>query len=94
MKNFSHISKNEEHPSVILDTTDSPNSWNESSIYAKNKLLRISDVSKITTLAKSTINLWEATSRFPKSISLSPTIKVWTLESISNWIKSQGDSNE
>lgn len=59
-----------------------------------NQLLRINDVVKLTTLSKSTINLWEATSRFPKSITLSPTIKVWTIESISNWINSQGASND
>ena len=94
MKTFIDILKEDEEFSALLDVTDSPVTWNESSIFAKNKLLRISDVSKLTTLAKSTINLWEATSRFPKSITLSPTIKVWTLESISNWIKSQGASND
>ncbi|QWD65338.1 AlpA family transcriptional regulator [Polynucleobacter sp. MWH-Aus1W21] len=57
---------------------------------SENQLLRINDVVKLTTLSKSTINLWEATSRFPKSISLSPTIKVWTLESINKWVESQG----
>ena len=57
---------------------------------SENRLLRINDVVKLTTLSKSTINLWEATSRFPKSISLSPTIKVWTLESINKWVESQG----
>ena len=93
MKTVIDILKEDGQSSALLDITDSPITWNESSVYAKNKLLRISDVSKLTTLAKSTINLWEATSRFPKSIALSPTIKVWTLESISNWIKSQGDSN-
>jgi len=56
-------------------------------IFIKNQLLRIDDVSKLTTLAKSTINLWESTQRFPKSISLSPTIKVWTLESIVRWLE-------
>jgi len=56
-------------------------------IFTKNQLLRIDDVSKLTTLAKSTINVWESTQRFPKSISLSPTIKVWTLESIVRWLE-------
>jgi predicted DNA-binding transcriptional regulator AlpA len=94
VKTVSTLIREDGQFSAFLDTTNSPASWDESSIFAKNKLLRISDVSNLTTLAKSTINLWEATGRFPKSLTLSPTIKVWTLESISNWIKSQGDSNE
>ena len=92
MKKVSDTLREDGQFSAILETTDSPASWNQSSIYAKNKLLRISDVSNLTTLAKSTINLWEATSRFPKSITLSPTIKVWTLESINKWIESQRSS--
>jgi predicted DNA-binding transcriptional regulator AlpA len=57
------------------------------SISKMAQLLRIAEVSSLTTLAKSTINLWEATGRFPKSIALSPTIKVWTLTSIMEWLE-------
>jgi predicted DNA-binding transcriptional regulator AlpA len=56
-------------------------------VLIQNQLLRIAEVSALTTLAKSTIALWESTGRFPKSIALSPTIKVWTLESISVWLE-------
>jgi prophage regulatory protein len=55
----------------------------------KNQLLRIHEVSKLTSLGKSTINLWVAQTKFPKPIHLSPTIKVWKLEDIVLWINSQ-----
>jgi predicted DNA-binding transcriptional regulator AlpA len=56
------------------------------------QLLRISEVSKFTSLAKSTINLWVALGKFPKPILLSPTIKVWRLEQLHDWI--DGHTNE
>lgn len=59
----------------------------------KNQLIRIQEVSEITTLAKSSINLWVSQSRFPKPISLSTTIKVWRLQDIANWISSQDGGN-
>lgn len=55
----------------------------------KNQLLRIHEVSKLTSLGKSTINLWVAQGKFPKPIHLSPTIKVWKLEDIVLWVNSQ-----
>ena len=54
-----------------------------------SQLIRIDEVSAITTLAKSSINLWVAQSRFPKPIVLSPTVKVWKLLDVSNWIELQ-----
>lgn len=54
-----------------------------------NQLLRINDVSALTSLAKSTINLWVAQGKFPKPISLSPTIKVWRQQQINDWIEEQ-----
>jgi len=51
-----------------------------------NQLLRISEVSHFTSLAKSTINLWVAQGKFPKPIALSPTIKVWKNQQILDWI--------
>lgn len=58
-----------------------------------NQLLRINDVSKLTSLGKSTINLWVAQEKFPKPIHLSSTIKVWQLYDVLNWINSfkEGD---
>jgi prophage regulatory protein len=53
------------------------------------QLLRITEVSRLTSLAKSTINLWVAQGKFPKPISLSPTIKVWRSQSLNDWIEFQ-----
>ena len=55
----------------------------------KNQLLRIHEVSKLTSLGKSTINLWVAQRKFPKPIHLSATIKVWKLKDIVVWVNSQ-----
>lgn len=52
------------------------------------QLLRISEVSKRTTLAKSTIWLKMSQGHFPKCAKLSPGINVWTESSINEWIKS------
>lgn len=51
------------------------------------QLLRIAEVSHFTSLAKSTINLWVAQGKFPKPITLSPTIKVWRSQQIMDWIE-------
>jgi prophage regulatory protein len=50
-----------------------------------DQFLRISDVSKLTTLSKSSINLWIAQGRFPKPITLSKTVKVWHLKDVRDW---------
>ena len=50
------------------------------------QLLRISDVSKLTTLSKSCIQLWVAQGRFPKPLTISATVKVWRLSQISDWL--------
>ena len=55
-----------------------------------DQLLRITEVSHFTSLAKSTINLWVAQGKFPKPIALSPTIKVWKSQQISDWIELLG----
>ena len=55
----------------------------------KIQLIRIDQVSAITTLAKSSINLWVSQSKFPKPITLSATVKVWKLQDVSNWIEAQ-----
>ena len=55
-----------------------------------DQLLRITEVSHFTSLAKSTINLWVAQGKFPKPISLSPTIKVWKSQQILDWIDKLG----
>ena len=65
-------------------------------IFQKYQLLRIEMVSSITTLGKSTINLWVAQGKFPKPIYFSATLKVWRLEDINLWILSnvRGENNE
>ena len=50
-----------------------------------DQLLRINDVSKLTTLSKSSINLWTAQDKFPRPIALSKTIKVWRLADVRAW---------
>lgn len=55
----------------------------------QSQLIRIDEVSAITTLAKSSINLWVAQGRFVAPISLSPTVKVWKLQDVVNWIECQ-----
>jgi prophage regulatory protein len=57
-----------------------------------DQLLRITEVSRLTSLAKSTINLWVAQGKFPKPITLSPTIKVWRNQSLSGWIEMQSNN--
>jgi prophage regulatory protein len=54
-----------------------------------DQLLRITEVSRLTSLAKSTINLWVAQGKFPKPLTLSPTIKVWRNQSLIDWIDFQ-----
>lgn len=53
------------------------------------KLLRIADVSKKTTLAKSTIWLKMAQGQFPKPTKLSSAINVWKESQIDEWINSR-----
>jgi prophage regulatory protein len=56
---------------------------------APDQLLRITEVSRLTSLAKSTINLWVSQGKFPKPLTLSPTIKVWRSQSLIDWIEVQ-----
>jgi prophage regulatory protein len=58
-----------------------------------DQLLRIVEVSRLTSLAKSTINLWVAQGKFPKPLTLSPTIKVWRSQSLIDWIDGQAESS-
>ena len=58
-----------------------------------DQLLRINEVSKLTTLSKSSINLWVAQDRFPKPITLSKTVKVWKLLDLKDWIDKKHSKN-
>ena len=72
----------------IADTKELAHSF-KNDLVQNSQLIRIDEVSAITTLAKSSINLWVAQSRFPKPIVLSPTVKVWKLLDVTNWIELQ-----
>jgi len=52
-----------------------------------NQLLRLADVSSLTSLGKSTINLWVAQGKFPAPTAISPTIKVWRQRDVEEWIE-------
>jgi prophage regulatory protein len=54
-----------------------------------SKLLRLKEVSQLTSLGKSTINLWVTQDKFPKPIALSTTIKVWRRKDLTDWIDKQ-----
>ena len=56
------------------------------------RLLDIESVSQATTLGKSTIRLWESQERFPKSIKLSQSKRVWIESEINDWILSKSQS--
>jgi prophage regulatory protein len=53
---------------------------------SNSQLLRITEVSKKTTLAKSTIWLKIAQGKFPAPAKLSPAISVWKESEINDWI--------
>jgi prophage regulatory protein len=59
-----------------------------------NQLLRIKEVSDLTSIAKSTINLWVVQGKFPKPITLSATIKVWKMQQLLDWIEEQSNGVE
>jgi len=59
-----------------------------------DQMLRINDVVKLTTLSKSCINLWVAQGRFPKPITLSKTVKLWSIGSIRKWINEKNSLQE
>jgi predicted DNA-binding transcriptional regulator AlpA len=44
------------------------------------------EVSRQTSLGKSTVLAWEAQGKFPKAVRLSPTKRVWLQSDISNWM--------
>lgn len=72
----------------------------ESKTYTSIRLLDINAVSELTSLGKSTIRLWESLGKFPKSIKLSQTKRVWLESDLNKWISQfslnhlEVDSNE
>ena len=68
--------------------------YSKKALITESQLIRIDEVSAITTLAKSTINLWVAKGKLIPPIALSSTIKVWKLQEITDWIEAQKCSQE
>ncbi len=56
-------------------------------------LLRLAEISKLTSLGKSTINLWVAQGKFPAPMLISPTVKVWRLQQLIDWVDKQDTNN-
>ncbi len=54
-----------------------------------SRFLRLPEVSHLAGLGKSTILAWENQKRFPRAVRLSPTVRVWALGDIEDWIKSK-----
>ena len=54
-----------------------------------DKLLRLRDVIKMTSLSRTTIYNNMAKGKFPKNIHLGPKISVWIERKIQEWINSQ-----
>ncbi len=54
-----------------------------------DKLLRLRDVIKMTSLSRTTIYNNMAKGEFPKNIHLGPKISVWIEREIQEWINSQ-----
>jgi prophage regulatory protein len=52
-----------------------------------SNFLRITEVMKKTSIARSTIWLWVSENKFSKPIKLSPRITVWEEEKINYWMK-------
>jgi predicted DNA-binding transcriptional regulator AlpA len=51
-----------------------------------NKFIDLNIVSKICSLGKSTVLLWESQGKFPKAVRLSKSKRVWLESDVSNWI--------
>ena len=64
---------------------------NKNESIGDDQLLRIGDVTALTTLSKSCINLWVAQGKFIKPLSLSPTVKVWRQKDVSAWINARAE---
>ncbi len=65
---------------------------NKNESIGDDQLLRIGDVTALTTLSKSCINLWVAQGKFIKPLSLSPTVKVWRQKDVSAWINARAEA--
>ena len=60
---------------------------------ASPRLIRLDEVSKRVGLGKSTILAWEALTKFPKAVRLSPTLRLWLESDINQWIYEQHNAH-
>lgn len=63
-------------------------------LISPDQLLSTTEGSRLNSNAKSIINLWLAKGKFPKPITLSPTIKVWRNQNLKDWIEFQMGASE
>lgn len=56
------------------------------SIASQPRLLELGEVSKQTSLGRSTVLAWEATGRFPRAVRLSRSKRVWLESDVAAWI--------
>jgi len=53
------------------------------------RFIRLDEVAERVGLGKSTILAWEALTKFPKAVRLSPTLRLWLESDINQWIFEQ-----
>lgn len=82
------MSKSELNISHLIQDVKNANE-NKRLALRPGQLLRIDELSKLTTLSKSCINLWVAQGKLIPPITLSPTVKVWVLQDVIDWVDSQ-----
>ncbi len=58
----------------------------------ESKFIRISQVSEIVGIGKSTVWKWIKTKQFPSPTKLSPKVSVWRLDEVINWVDTQSSN--
>ena len=58
------------------------------------KFYRVSELSELLSIGKSTIWAWVKAGRFPKPIQISSRMTVWTEDSLQHWLSEKGQANE
>lgn len=66
----------------------------ETLFISDDQLLRVEELSQLTTLSKSCIQLWVAQGKLPKPVSLSKTVKVWRMRDLRSWMDGLFESEE
>jgi len=61
--------------------------------FSSPRFIRLDEVAERVGLGKSTILAWEALTKFPKAVRLSPTLRLWLESDINQWIFEQHESH-